>query len=248
MKRLFAGIAMAALVAGCSTEREPDAPTSEPASTATSQSQSAEPVDQRPKAADTLEAVEEGDVAVDDEVIEGEGMDLPTWSAADGPTTWVCTETDMEGGPDPAGAVFRITVPVDETHESIVMMEDLRNRLGVEEKPEYLLVEIDATKIDRQNANVASVEWATTDYESISAESAWTIISSWTEGLALDNNSDIDLYNEGVEVNNALLESSPNRGAKGYDLMIVNSPIESMVAPAVIAGGFSVAPCELSNG
>lgn len=172
------------------------------------------------------------------DVVEGEpgGADaaaMPSWSADEGPVTWTCSgEADQ-------GVGYTFTLPTDMDHEGVVMMEELRQKLGGDEV-HYIVVEIDATQTDRERGSAASLEWATAEQTSASADGYEWALDEWREGLSLSDNDDIDLYNEGVDVSNTLNDTVPNRGAKGYKLFVVDEPVTSMVAPVLypdVSGG-----------
>lgn len=242
MKRLLASIAVAALVSACGDAADSN-PTQDAGAPAASVTQAAGPTTEPAspmEGDDTDSSGEASGEAEDVGPIEGEGLDLPTWVADEGTGSFTCAGVDFEGNPDPASPLFRFTLPTDESHEAIQAMETLRDEYGISEKPNYVLVEIDATKIEGPQANVAGLEWSTLGYDSMSAESAWELVGEWQSELV----DDADLYNKGVDLYNMLIDTPPNRGAKGYDLLVADEPIESMVAPYMMAGGMTMAPCE----
>lgn len=161
------------------------------------------------------------------------------WIAGDPPATFTCTSPDLEG------VIYTIPLPVDESHEAIVQMEARGAEVG-EEVPSYVVVEIDASKAgpDVQRGGLYTASWATTDFETVKALSTSDLIDKWREGIDIDD-GDVDLYNRTVDVGNSLLSTEPNRGAKGFKLLALDAPVESMVAPMIQPDGFTMIPCDL---
>lgn len=141
--------------------------------------------------------------------------------------------------------VYTITLPPSEDGKLVTQMETLRAAVGVATKPGYLVVDIDATKATTtEGAGVYQVQWATLEQTTGTAESAFNQVATWQQGISAD---DTDLYNEAVDVYNAVLDTAPARGAKGSVLLVSAEPITSMVGPVVMPDVATAVPCELAG-
>lgn len=170
----------------------------------------------------------------------GEGVALPSWAVGDPAAVFTCTSPEVDG------VVYTIPLPVDQTHPAIVQMEQLRAEVGVKEVPHYVVVEIDASKAgpDVQFAGLYQASWATAEFETVDTGSIDDLISEWRDSIDIDD-GDVDLYNRTVDVGNDLLNTVPNRGAKGFGLLVAEAPLESVVAPMIQTDGFTIIPCDL---
>lgn len=171
-----------------------------------------------------------GQPAAPESTVAGEPSDTETlpaldrWEAADGKASWTC-------GDPVTNAVFTFTTPNDDNHAMIKKIESLRKRIGGAQVY-YLLVNIDATKAT-DDSGVGGMSWATKDARSVDGETASGTVATWMEELNTDSEANQKLYNEAVDLHNELIETMPNKGAKGYDVVISKEPITSMVSPKI---------------
>ena len=189
-------------VSGCGGSDTPSEPSNEPSSgqaSAAAETQGAEPGE--------LENPDEpyGDV-------------LEKWTKGDGENAWVCV-TDLNG------SLARIPLPFPQSGGLIDELETYRKKVGVEDKPTYMLVEIDSTQASEAATGPGEITWATADQKTQTADVAWELVSEWRDNAG----DDTDLYNEGVELYNKPIEW-PNPGAKGEQVYVVDGPVESTTA------------------
>ena len=171
---------------------------------------------------------------------------LPTWTAADGPASWVCEYPQQ-------GVTYAFDLPTDMSNKAIQDVEALRKEAGLEGQPGYLLVTIDATQaVDANSGALYNVQWATADQESRGTKDVSDALGVWRNEAIPDTSKPGmgDLYNKFINLSNAQMKTSPNRGAKGYELHVVEDhegPIDSMVAPVIYPSGFDNVPCVLKK-
>lgn len=167
---------------------------------------------------------------------------LPSWKAADGPVTFECNDPR-------SGAVYEFSLPTDDTNETIKKVEALRKEAKLTGKVSYLMVKIDATRGVAQNSGALyQVVWATADQASRQTKGIDDALSDWRREAIPDINKPgtTELYNKFVALENQLMKTQPNQGAKGYELHVLDqldTPIDSMVAPYANASAFDSAPC-----
>ncbi|OYO16601.1 hypothetical protein CGZ93_17730 [Enemella dayhoffiae] len=173
---------------------------------------------------------------------EGPPEEMPSWKASDGPVTFVC-----DNGPQ--GVTYEFSLPTDENHEAIKKVEALRKEAKLTGKPSYVMVKIDATHgVSSNSGALYKVEWATANQESRETDDVSDMLGKWRSEAVPDINKPgvTTLYNKFIQLGNELMKTTPNRGAKGYELHVVDGqqgPIDSMVAPTVLPSGFESVPC-----
>lgn len=228
MKRIAIALATVLIITGCSADGSAAPSTASAASTAANSSApatGADPTDESPTA------------TPGEPTAEGSDMEpMPTWRAAEGPVTWVCSGSANNVN-------YEFTLPTDESHEAIKRMETVRTRGGIKKKPSYILVKIDAKHAADNNNGVYKIAWATVEETSGDSMSAEELVGEWQKDL-LGDEKDRAVYNESIDLYNYLITTGPNRGAKGFELQVFDGAITSMVAPAVMPSIFDGAPCE----
>lgn len=193
------------------------------------------------ESATPAEATHDPYAAGDGEYDPSAPVEYPTWKESDGPATWQCMDYE-------SGVKYTFSLPNDDSREQIRLVESLRKRANITEPVSYLWIDIDATQAvpdPESGTGVYQVSWATADFNSAEATSVSERISDWRSQYVDVNNT--DLYNEFIRGGNSLLNTAPHRGAKGFELMVTDDPITSMVNPAVYPSIFASAPCVLEG-
>lgn len=218
MKTTMMGLAALVLLAGCSSA--PTEPTATPEPMQAAPTAAAAPTTTAPETTEPvdLESPEPADPSVDPALVE-----LPAWSAADGPVAWTCAAEAAQG------VVYSYSLPTDMTHPLIVAAEGVRAALDGDEI-HYVVVDVDATQATRERGSLLGMRWATDEQTTVEAVGAEDLIDEWYSDMA----DRPDLYNLGVEVSSTIMDAIPTRGAMGTALMATTEPITSMVAPLVM--------------
>lgn len=217
MRRTLAALGAMALLTACSGDAEPTTNPADPS-----------PAEQATEPTPDVDPTEAGEPTETDPA-----STLPTWTTADEPNAWICSDIDR-------GVHYWIMVPLDESHEDIRRAEELRELAGVEEKPTYVYVEIDASEA-AEASWLREMGWATTERESVNADVLDEVVYEWGDS----HGEDYETGNQYIEFGNELKDKKPNRGAVGYQIMVTDGSAESMVAPMLTDTWYSSIDCYL---
>ncbi|UNX55408.1 hypothetical protein MF406_03835 [Georgenia sp. TF02-10] len=132
------------------------------------------------------------------------------------------------------GATGTIEIPAEATHPAVAEFEEYRQTVGGAPVT-YLVAEIDNTN-GTDDINMYEVDIVTEEGEQLTTYGVGDAIDVW--GDLVDTNTDegVDLYNRGVDLSNAQLDSLLP-GAKGTQVLILDAPLDSVSRVFVYPAG-----------
>lgn len=167
-----------------------------------------------------------------------------TWKPAQGPGQFTCLDVNSR-------VSYGFSLPTPATHPSITQLEELRTEAGIEKKPTYVVVRIDATGHPQEpgltnnptDFTVQRLTWRGQGGKPSAASDIHVLLSSWVRQLGPEDPTALKIR-RAAETLNMPVEG----GNTGEQLLATTAPITALSQPMLVLRTQQSVACSIPRG